>query len=572
MAARLRGATVLNTMRGRLLLGSIAVLLAIAAATWLGIATVGQLSREMDGRLEALRASLALANELETRVLDQIAVGQWYLVSRDGNARRQFQDQGWRAHDVRRQYGELDHLTGVELAQVESTEALHSRLEVDFALAHAMVDLGEPEAARDRVAAALPVLDELRSTLQRLSSNEAAKVAVANAELRDLARRRQLWLILATLAAIVLGVGVLTVTIRGLNRPMDQLVIAAGRLGEGDLSVELERGRMLREFDALAAAFNQMAGHLRRIVSATMETADRISVSASDLSSISEEVAASSGEVATAMVEITTGAEGQARGLRTTEEALEEMGRRAKEISEATESVTELSGQIHDLAASTRAQVTPALERLLEVRQVVTNSADQVRELEQTSTQIDKFVETISGLARQTNLLALNAAIEAARAGEHGRGFSVVADEVRKLAEASGKAADEVAESVSRIRGRIGRVVNTMQEGTEKVAGVEQVARDTDSALQQVITAIDSVRLASDRVSGAVARNQEAMVGVEESLTDVLGTAESHAASAQEVSAAAEEQSAATEELSASSSELLASAERMKGLVSEFST
>ncbi|HEU0052788.1 MAG TPA: methyl-accepting chemotaxis protein, partial [Longimicrobium sp.] len=259
-------------------------------------------------------------------------------------------------------------------------------------------------------------------------------------------------------------------------------------------------------------------------------------------------------------------------GLQATQEALEEMNQRSAEIANASRMVTTLSGQIYDVAARSRAEVSTALQRLLEIREVVQASANQVTELEQTSLQIDRFVETITGIARQTNLLALNAAIEAARAGEHGRGFAVVAEEVRKLAEGSARAAQEVAQNVHAIRSRIEGVVGTMGRGQEKVADVEHVSKGADSALEQILAAVDGVRLAADQVEEAVGRNRVAMEGVERAVGEVSGTSESHAASAEEVSAAAEEQSAATQEMSASSMELLHAAERMRELVSGFRT
>jgi methyl-accepting chemotaxis protein len=313
-----------------------------------------------------------------------------------------------------------------------------------------------------------------------------------------------------------------------------------------------------------------MADRFRNIVGETVSAAQKIGSSAHDLSSISEQVAASSGQVSTAMVGITSGAEEQAHGLRTVNEALEDIRRRAEEIDSSTDRVRDLSEQIRSLAEQKRLDIGRALSMLLELRQVVQSSRQEVTALEQASFTITNFVETIQGLARQTNLLALNAAIEAARAGEHGRGFAVVAEEVRKLADGSARAADEVATTVQHIRRQIESVVKTMEVGSTKVADVEQASLGAERAFEDIVEAVAEVREAAAVVAAAADDNQRAVHSVEQAVHTVGVTAESHAASAQEVSAAAEQQSAATQEMSAASVELLTAAEKLKDLVSGF--
>lgn len=53
----------------------------------------------------------------------------------------------------------------------------------------------------------------------------------------------------------------------------------------------------------------------------------------------------------------------------------------------------------------------------------ITDSTQRVEALAGQIHDITKVLEVIRGIAEQTNLLALNAAIAAARAGEQGRGF-----------------------------------------------------------------------------------------------------------------------------------------------------
>jgi methyl-accepting chemotaxis protein len=565
---------VFATLQARLRAGGaliVAIVLMGAAVAYSGLENI---SRDMQSRLDDLRHSSDLGSELESLILNQITAGERYLVTPDPRFVQQFADFGRTAHDQRRRYKELEGQTTEELQRITQVEQAHQRVEVEYALAHAQLDIGDRAGATARIEAVRPLTSSLQTDIRVISSQQADKVSAAAARLAAQADQRQRTLLLLTGVVFLITFGLIWLAMRQVQQPLETLQAAAERFGEGDLRTDMgaERAGMTREFAALAAAFDRMADQLRTIVGETVTTAERISNFASDLSSISEEVAASSGEVATAMVGIASGAEAQSQGLQATKTALEEVGQRSVEIAGASRMVNSLSEQISVVAARSRTEVGDALQRLLEIREVVTESAGRVTELEQASLQIDRFVETITGIARQTNLLALNAAIEAARAGEHGRGFAVVAEEVRKLAEGSARAAQEVAQNVQGIRGRIEEVVQTMERGTTKVADVEEVSRGADSALEQILAAVDGVRLAAGQVEEAADRNTAAMEGVDTALAEVSGTSESHAASAEEVSAAAEEQSAATEEMSASSSELLHAAERMRELVSGFRT
>ncbi|HEU0015350.1 MAG TPA: HAMP domain-containing methyl-accepting chemotaxis protein [Longimicrobium sp.] len=568
------GSRFFPTLTGRLVFGGILVVGLTLVGAIVSYISLSRLTNAIEERMDALRTSADIGTALESLILNQIAAGERYLVTPAQEYQNAFSDYGRRAHEQRRKYRELENLSPAEQTQIVAIEQQHSQIEVQYSLAHAQQDVGDRDGALRRVAAVRPQTQQLEEGIREVSAAQAQKVAAAAREMeKESARWKLLLLLLALFAALATAL-LIYVAVRQVQKPLGTLVDAARQLGEGDLRLSLNGNTagMTREFQALAGAFEGMAGQLRTIVGETVGTAERISNFASDLSSISEEVAASSGEVATAMVGIASGAESQSHGLQATKDALEEMGRRSEEIANSSKMVTSLSEQIYSVAKQSRGEVNSALGRLLEIRSVVQDSAGKVTELEQASLQIDRFVETITAIARQTNLLALNAAIEAARAGEHGRGFAVVAEEVRKLAEGSARAAQEVAQNVHGIRTRIEEVVTTMGRGTEKVADVEEVSRGADAALEQILAAVDGVRVAADQVQVAVERNQEAMVGVESAVVEVSSTSESHAASAEEVSAAAEEQSAATQEMSASSAELLHAAERMRELVSGFRT
>lgn len=558
-----------DRIQGRLLAAILLGLIGSGVIWYVSYVTLDNFADEVAADIQAMQERTDITQRLQTTIIDQVSTGERLLVTRDSATVAEFDSLGSQIKRLADQYRSASEAMVEELEEINQISNLHAAIEQAYTGARMELQAGRTAAASTRLERVPGWTRQLRAQVQALNRREVANVEEASRELRRDADRRQQVLVLLLGITWLAGILVGFQTIRAINKPLGRLVTAANDFGGGDLNVKVN-GRMPAEFEVLAGAFTGMADRFRTVVGETVSTAKKIGASASDLSSISEEVAASSGEVSTAMVDITTGAEEQAAGLRSIDEALDVMQKRAEDMEVTSERVRDLSDQIRTVAQGKRKEIQRALAALLEVQEVVAKSSHEVDELQQLSERITTFVETIQGIARQTNLLALNAAIEAARAGEHGRGFGVVAEEVRKLADGSARAADEVASTVKFIQKQIGKVVETMSLGSAKVTGVEEMSKGAETAFEDIVAAVAEVREAAASVAGAASENQRAVVGVEKTVRQVGQTAESHAASAQQVSAAAEEQSAATEEMSAASVELLQVAEKLKELVSGF--
>lgn len=560
----------LDRIQGRLIL-ALGALLVGAFVIWVvGNTTMSRFADHIADRIELLHRSGDISTRLTAAVLDQMAVGEHYLVAGEPAVTAEFERLGFVAHRLREEFADLDGLSSQQQVQLARISELHEAIEVQYSISHALDDVGRRDEAVSSLARVQPLVRELKERIRSLSSAQAADVAQAASVVQLQAVRGQALMLAVLLVTIIVGILLTLATIKAINRPLSRLVLAANRMGEGDLGVNVAAGRMPAELRVLGGAFTSMSERLRMIVKETIGTAQQIGSSAEDLSTISQEVAASSGEVSSAMEEISSGAEAQAAGLRVVDEELSTIRERSAQVNRTSVRVRELSTRIRDLSTSRRASIGEAIEVLLQVREVVRTSGDEVNQLDRSSDRIEAFVDTIQGIAQQTNLLALNAAIEAARAGDQGRGFAVVAEEVRKLADRSAREAEEVAEAVKEIRRQIGSVVATMEAGTDKVAGVEEVSKSAESAFEEIIAAVGEVSAAAGQVVEFAEENGSRVATLVETLRQVSATAESHAASAEEVTAATQEQSAATEEMSAASGELLKAADRLRRLVSGF--
>ena len=558
-----------RTIRGRLMLGLGVLMAAILAGTLVGVLAVLKLQSNVDVRLADMRASAATNSLLQSGILNEIAAAEGYLAAPNDDLGQRFRRTGTETHAVRRQYSRLTGLSAAERVLVDSIGRLQSQLEVEYSLAHTLLDLGRENEARAAAEQARAPANAITEAIRLLSDRGAETAQAANAALGETARNWRYILVAVLAIALVAGSVTLVVTRRAVESPLAKLVRAAERLGEGDLR-PLDPGQMATEFAVLANAFATTGARLREIVKEVVEESERIASSAGDLSAISEQLAASSGEISTSMMEISGGAEQQAKQLTQAGAAATQLRGSSAENAAAADRAAELGEEIRAIAARHRVDVQGAVEALLDVRSVVRTSAAEVAQLARSSESIDAFVALVKRIASQTNLLALNAAIEAARAGEHGRGFAVVAEEVRKLADESAAAAEQVTETLQRLREQVSTVSHTMEAGVGTVQGVETASQGAARGLDDIVRAVAGVEEAARRVAESSGATRTAAEAIQETTVAVNAQAGKHAAAAESVTAAAEQQSASTEEMAAAAGEMLAAAERLRKTVSGF--
>ena len=211
-------------------------------------------------------------------------------------------------------------------------------------------------------------------------------------------------------------------------------------------------------------------------------------------------ISSGAGEIATAADDLSRRTEQQAASLEQTAAALEQITATVKRTAENAKE----AGTI----------VTSAKKAAEEGGRVVETAIDAMGQIEKSSKQITDIIGVIDEIAFQTNLLALNAGVEAARAGDAGKGFAVVASEVRALAQRSAEAAKEIKTLIKDSGSHVSSGVKLVGESgqalkniVEQVIAINSLVNEMAQAAQQQSTGIEEVNVAVGQMDQVTQQN-----------------------------------------------------------------
>ena len=369
--------------------------------------------------------------------------------------------------------------------------------------------------------------DQIRSTLQQQSIATAASADELAAAQVVSAKREQntavMQLLSVALVVLLIGIFAAFVITRQITVPLNDTVIAARRIAEGDLTQDTATTRQ-DELGLLLNTMQHMTVSLRGLIGGIGNGITQIATAAEELSAGSEQTSAGVAQQKNEVDQVAT--------------AMNEMASTVQEVARNTEDASKAAKQASERAAHGSSVVQHATREIGQLAGEVKELGQAMQRLTEDSGKIGSVIDVIKAVAEQTNLLALNAAIEAARAGEQGRGFAVVADEVRSLAQRTQNSTTEIEALIQALQQGTGAAAGLMDASLQRTEGTVVLARQAEQALVEINQSISTIEQMSQQISASAEQQSAVTEEINRSVLSVRDIADQ--------SAAAIEQSAAS--------------------------
>ncbi len=403
---------------------------------------------------------------------------------------------------IKQHYLQLEQKTWLAIVELKKQNLVQAE--------HLLPDIEQKSAA---------MRDEVAELNQSLSTLIQMNIQGVEAETRAL----EWGVLLASGICMLITLFVSVVIIRRIDQGLAKAERGLKTLADGDFSRAIEHNEQ-DEIGLLLSKMEQMRLKVGALLEMVRRSSFEVNDAATSLAAVSHQVQSNTHI--------------QAKEVSQVNQAIQQLAVNTSTVTDdsiATQNSTEEAAEEsnHSLAANDKAG--KASEQLMANLQ---NSVQTFEQLEHTSTQMNEMLDTIKGVAEQTNLLALNAAIEAARAGEQGRGFAVVADEVRQLAMRTQNSAEQITELVERFAQVSRQAADGMLKNRDIGRQTLQYSEQATERLNQVNSAIVTVRDMNMRIARAAQEQNQVAETVSGSMAQVNQTVEEGAAMVDQIAAA----------------------------------
>jgi len=296
-----------------------------------------------------------------------------------------------------------------------------------------------------------------------------------------------------------------------------RLLDEIGGIAEGDLTVAATPGDDLT--GAIADAFNQTVGELRKMVHWGAEAVQALAQSTAQIRELSGRLDATR--------------EAQGESLARAEAALTDAREQIAEIAQRNGESAEVSGRLVEVAKRGAGSLRDALRDFDGATEQTRANTARLERLGSDVQKLGEIGARIDDLADQTDILAVNGAMQAANAGEAGRGLVGLIDEVRTLAGHTRDAAKEIQNLLRGVAADTAEVANLIETNDGALQKGTQLVEEAGDGLDEVQTVADYVdglmrtgTRANESLNAAFEVMQQQVLRLQESSAQLEGNAE----------------------------------------------
>lgn len=341
--------------------------------------------------------------------------------------------------------------------------------------------------------------------------------------------------VLAIISLIIIPIigGAIYIRIKKITEPLTGLTSAIMEITKGNMTVQPEvTGN--DEITEMSKALDEFIKDNRNSITELIEVTNVLMGESDSSTGISNELNEASTSQTEAMKQLNETVDELAKSI-------EEIANDATMLASTVVDVKNQGGKAEDLIGKTVMATNQGKEAISNVSTKMNTIDGTIKQLEyvvkevgESSNEINSITTLIGNIASQTNLLALNASIEAARAGDAGKGFAVVATEIGNLAASSTDAVRQIESLITKVCTQVQEVVAktavTVQDIYESKGLVENTSENFETIYEGVNNTAKALEIVAQKIeeldevaSNMAAITEEQSAGTEE----ILATSES---------------------------------------------
>jgi methyl-accepting chemotaxis protein len=294
--------------------------------------------------------------------------------------------------------------------------------------------------------------------------------------------------IVACAIALLLGIFIIV----GITSTIQQISGDLKKVSDGDLTVSVNTNRH-DEFSLLVKSIADMIQNSRNLIVQVLKTTENVSTSTQKLAEASELLNDSNAKISTAVDEMDMGLNQQSSDSQDCLMLMDDLSQRITLAVQTVRKMNHLTGDTKEIIVDGMSTMDDLTRKSADTNNITRTVTSNIKTLEESLCEVEKFVSMINGIAEETNLLALNASIEAARAGEAGRGFAVVAQSVSKLSDGTIEAANQIQSVMEQIRHEANETVNVAATAEEIVSKQTETVQNTINVFQDMNKNLESL-------------------------------------------------------------------------------